>query len=128
MEVYKEFTFESAHRLPNVPEGHKCAKLHGHSYWVKVTVEGPVGEETGWVQDFADLKAAFQPLLDVLDHNYLNEITGLENPTSEVLAKWIWAEIKGNLLLLTSVEVKETSTSGCIYYGKKSGHLNRLDN
>jgi len=117
MEVYKEFTFESAHRLPNVPEGHKCAKLHGHSYWVKVTVEGPVGEHTGWVQDFADLKSAFRPLLDVLDHNYLNEISGLENPTSEVLAMWIWGHLRSELPLLSCVEVKETSTSDCAFKG-----------
>ena len=117
MEVYKEFTFESAHRLPNVPEGHKCARLHGHSYWVKVTVEGPVGEETGWVQDFADLKAAFQPVLDILDHNHLNEIRGLENPTSEVLAVWIWQKLIEHLPLLARVEVKETATSGTIFEG-----------
>lgn len=117
MEVYKEFTFESAHRLPNVPEGHKCAKLHGHSYWVKVTVKGPVGEETGWVQDFADLKCAFQPLLDVLDHNYLNEIPGLDNPTSEVLAEWIWTALLPRLPLLASIEVKETASSGCVFRG-----------
>jgi 6-pyruvoyltetrahydropterin/6-carboxytetrahydropterin synthase len=118
MEVYKEFTFESAHRLPNVPEGHKCAKLHGHSYWVKVTIEGPVGDDTGWVQDFADLKCAFRPLQERLDHNYLNEIPGLENPTSEVLGMWIWDRLLPELPLLATVEVKETSTSGCIYRGK----------
>ena len=115
MEVYKEFTFESAHRLPNVPDGHKCGRLHGHSYWVKITIEGEVGEETGWVQDFADLKEAFKPLHDRLDHNYLNEIPGLENPTSEVLAEWIWRSLEGVLPLLVAVEVKETCTSGCVY-------------
>ena len=118
MEVYKEFTFESAHRLPNVPDGHKCAKLHGHSYWVKVTVEGLVGDDTGWVQDFADLKCAFKPLEERLDHNYLNEIPGLENPTSEVLGMWIWDRLLPKLPFLAAVEVKETSTSGCIYRGK----------
>ena len=118
MEVYKEFTFESAHRLPNVPDGHKCAKLHGHSYWVKVTIDGPVGSETGWVQDFADLKCAFKPLEDQLDHNYLNEIPGLENPTSEVLSIWIWDRLLPELPLLAAVEVKETSSSGCIYRGR----------
>lgn len=115
MEVYKEFTFESAHRLPNVPDGHKCGRLHGHSYWVKITIEGEVGEETGWVQDFADLKEAFKPLHDRLDHNYLNEIPGLENPTSEVLAEWIWRNLESVLPLLVAVEVKETCTSGCVY-------------
>ncbi len=90
VEIFREFTFEAAHRLPNVPPDHKCARLHGHSYRVEVHVEGPVGETSGWVQDFGDPKAAFKPLDDQLDHHYLNEVAGLENPTSEVLAKWIW--------------------------------------
>ncbi len=120
MEVFKEFTFESAHRLPNVPEEHKCFRLHGHSYSVVVVVEGPVGQETGWVQDFADLKCAFAPLRKCLDHNYLNEIPGLENPTSEVLAEWIWDRLIGVLPLLTRVEVRETCTSGCVYRGRAS--------
>ncbi len=120
MEVFKEFTFESAHRLPNVPEEHKCFRLHGHSYSVVVVVEGPVGQETGWVQDFADLKCAFSPLRKCLDHNYLNEIPGLENPTSEVLAEWIWDRLIGVLPLLTRVEVRETCTSGCVYRGRAS--------
>jgi 6-pyruvoyltetrahydropterin/6-carboxytetrahydropterin synthase len=118
METNKQFSFESAHRLPNVPEGHKCARLHGHSYVVTVAVEGPMGEETGWVQDFADLKCAFKPLMHVLDHNYLNEIPGLENPTSEVLAIWIWTRLKVTLPMLSRVEVKETCTSGCVYRGE----------
>lgn len=120
MQVYKEFTFESAHQLPNVPEGHKCARLHGHSYWVKVGIEGPVGEETGWVQDFADLSCAFKPLHHQLDHHFLNEIDGLENPTSEVLAKWIWDRLAPALPLLAHVEVKETCTAGCVYRGEDS--------
>ena len=118
MEVNTEFTFEAAHRLPNVPLGHKCARLHGHSYVVKVAIDGPVGDDTGWVQDFADLKCAFRPLHDCLDHNYLNDIRGLENPTSEVLAIWIWDRLVEALPLLSRVEVKETCTSGCIYRGE----------
>jgi 6-pyruvoyltetrahydropterin/6-carboxytetrahydropterin synthase len=118
MEVYKEFTFESAHRLPNVPDGHKCGRLHGHSYWVKITIEGEVGEETGWVQDFADLKEAFKPLHDRLDHNYLNEIPGLENPTSEVVAVWIWKKLKPKLPMLTEVVVAETCTARAVYRGE----------
>src|SRR3954471_863290 len=82
-EIFREFTFEAAHRLPNVPEGHKCARLHGHSYRVEVRVSGEVGTETGWVVDFAEIKAAFRPLHETLDHHYLNEVHGLENPTSE---------------------------------------------
>ena len=115
MELYKDFTFEAAHRLPNVPEGHKCARLHGHSFRVRVTVQGPVGEHTGWVMDFAELKAAFRPLDERLDHRYLNEIPGLENPTSEILAQWIWRELQGELPTLSAVEVRETCTTGCVF-------------
>ena len=118
MRLYKDFSFEAAHRLPNVPAGHKCARLHGHSFLVRVTVDGPVGERTGWVMDFADLKVAFAPLHDRLDHRYLNEIAGLENPTSEVLARWIWHELQPTLPALTEIEVRETCTTGCIYRGE----------
>ena len=117
MRLYKEFSFEAAHRLPNVPVGHKCSRLHGHSFHVRVTVEGPVGNATGWVMDFADLKAAFRPVHDRLDHRYLNEIAGLENPTSEVLAQWIWRELQPALPGMVEIEVRETCTSGCIYRG-----------
>ena len=118
MRLYKDFSFEAAHRLPNVPAGHKCARLHGHSLLVRVTVDGPVGERTGWVMDFADLKVAFAPLHDRLDHRYLNEIAGLENPTSEVLARWIWRELRATLPAIAEIEVRETCTTGCIYRGE----------
>ena len=117
MEIYKEFTFEAAHRLPRVPEGHKCARLHGHSFHVAIHVTGPVPDETGWVQDFADLKDAFDPLYRQLDHHYLNEVPGLENPTSENIARWIWQRLKPTLPALSKVVVRETCTSGCIYQG-----------
>ena len=117
MEIYKVFGIEAAHRLPNVPAGHKCARLHGHSFQIEIHVDGPVGDETGWVMDFTDLKTAFQPIHDRLDHNYLNEIEGLENPTSENLARWIWKELLPTLPLLSSIVVRETCTSGCIYRG-----------
>lgn len=117
MELFKEFTFEAAHRLPNVPEGHKCARLHGHSFKVRIVVEGPVDPVMGWVIDFGDIKKAFKPIYDQLDHYYLNDIPGLENPTSEVLAKWIWEKVKPTLPLLSRVEINETCTSGCSYVG-----------
>jgi 6-pyruvoyltetrahydropterin/6-carboxytetrahydropterin synthase len=117
-EIFREFTFEAAHRLPNVPEGHKCARLHGHSYRVEIRVGGEVGEQTGWVIDFADLSAAFKPLLAQLDHYYLNEVPGLENPTSEVLARWIWDRLVTSLDGLKEVIVRETCTSGCSYRGQ----------
>ena len=94
MEIFKEFTFESAHRLPHVPEGHKCGRLHGHSFKVGLHLTGPLDPHTGWIRDFAEVKAIFKPIYDQLDHNYLNDIPGLENPTSEVIAKWIWDQVK----------------------------------
>ncbi|WP_030406556.1 6-carboxytetrahydropterin synthase QueD [Streptomyces albus] len=118
MEIFRDFTFEAAHRLPNVPEGHKCARLHGHSYTVIVHVEAPVDPESGWVMDFGDLKKAFKPLEAQLDHYYLNDIEGLENPTSEVLARWIWERLKPTLPDLSALTVRETCTSGCTYRGE----------
>lgn len=117
MRIYKEFTFEAAHQLPNVPEGHKCARLHGHSFMVKISVEGEIGEQSGWVMDFSDIKSAFSPILDRLDHYYLNDIQGLENPTSENIARWIWSELSPALPLLAEIEIRETCTSGCSYKG-----------
>jgi 6-pyruvoyltetrahydropterin/6-carboxytetrahydropterin synthase len=121
MEIFKEFTIEAAHRLPNVPEGHKCGRLHGHSFRIEVHVTGSLGETSGWVMDFAEIKAAFAPIEKQLDHNYLNEIPGLENPTSEVLARWVWDRLVGDLPALSSVVVRETCTSGCIYRGPNLG-------
>ncbi|MEO6446728.1 MAG: 6-carboxytetrahydropterin synthase QueD [Gemmatimonadaceae bacterium] len=118
MEIFKEFTFEAAHRLPNVPDGHKCARLHGHSFHVRVTLAGPPGERSGWVMDFADIKAAIRPVHDQLDHRYLNEIPGLENPTSEVLARWLWGALVPALPALAALQVRETCTSGCVYRGE----------
>ena len=121
MDIFKVFTIEAAHRLPNVPAGHKCARLHGHSFRVEVHVSGPVGDDSGWVLDFAELKAAFAPLYQQLDHHYLNEIEGLDNPTSERLAMWIWERLKPRLPQLSQVVVHETCTSGCRYRGPAAG-------
>ena len=118
MEIYKEFHFEAAHLLPNVPAGHKCARLHGHSFQVRLSVRGEAPEPSGWVMDFGDLKACFKPVLEQLDHYYLNDIPGLENPTSENIARWIWAKLQPNLPELSKVEVRETCTSGFIYRGE----------
>ena len=118
MDIFKEFTFEAAHRLPHVPADHKCARLHGHSFRVELHVRGPVDPATGWVMDFADIKRAFQPLYDQLDHYYLNEIEGLANPTSEHLARWIWRRLRPRLPGLCRVVIHETCTSGCIYQGE----------
>lgn len=118
MEIYKEFVFEAAHRLPNVPPGHKCARLHGHSWKIAIFVRGEVDAHTGWIMDYARIRAIFQPLYEQLDHNYLNDLEGLENPTSEVLAKWIWMKLKPQLPELSKVLINETCTSGCIYQGE----------
>lgn len=117
MEIFKEFSFEAAHRLPNVPEGHKCARLHGHTFYVRLSVSGEVGETSGWVMDFGDIKAAFKPIYEQLDHYYLNDIDGLDNPTSENLARWIWQKLKPALPALSHIEIRETCTSGCVYRG-----------
>lgn len=117
MDIFKIFTIEAAHRLPNVPEGHKCARLHGHSFRVEIHVSGEVDAQAGWVMDFADLKRVFWPLYEQLDHHYLNEIPGLENPTSENLARWIWRHLKPELPLLSKVVVYETCTSGAVFTG-----------
>jgi 6-pyruvoyltetrahydropterin/6-carboxytetrahydropterin synthase len=118
VEIYKVFSVEAAHRLPHVPPGHKCGRLHGHSFRVEVHVKGPVREETGWVMDFADIKGAFRPLLEQLDHHYLNEVEGLSNPTSENLARWIWHRLRPALPLLSKVVVCETCTCGSVYEGQ----------
>jgi 6-pyruvoyltetrahydropterin/6-carboxytetrahydropterin synthase len=117
-EIFKEFTFEAAHRLPHVPGGHKCGRLHGHSFRVELHVAGPVQDESGWLMDFADLKELFQPLYGRLDHNYLIEIEGLENPTSENIARWIWDRLKPTIPQLSQVVIRETCTSGAIYRGQ----------
>jgi 6-pyruvoyltetrahydropterin/6-carboxytetrahydropterin synthase len=117
VELSKEFSFEAAHRLPHVPEGHKCARLHGHSFRCEVGVRGPVDSETGWFIDYADITDAFEPIRKKLDHYYLNEIEGLANPTSEVLAQWIWQRLEGQLEGLYRVTIRETCSARCDYFG-----------
>ena len=117
MHIFKVFQLEAAHRLPNVPAGHKCARLHGHSFRIDVHVRGPLDPHLGWVMDFADIKAAFAPLFADLDHNYLNDLPGLDNPTSENLARWVWTHLKPRLALLDRIVVHETCTSACSYDG-----------
>ena len=117
MELYKVFNVEAAHLLPNLPEAHKCRRLHGHSFRIEIHVTGPVDAKAGWVMDFADISRVAGPVLDELDHHYLNEISGLENPTSENLAAWIWERLEPALPQLSSIVVGETCTSGCIFRG-----------
>jgi 6-pyruvoyltetrahydropterin/6-carboxytetrahydropterin synthase len=114
-----EFRFEAAHRLPKVPPGHKCERLHGHSFKVEIAIRGPVAEETGWLIDFADMEEAWKPLHAQLDHNYLNEVSGLENPTSEVIAGWIWERLAPVLPGLARITLFETCDARCEYEGDR---------
>ncbi len=117
-EISKTFRFEAAHRLPNVPADHRCSKLHGHSYRVIVTVTGQVEQETGWVMDFAEIKRVVEPIIEKLDHSCLNDIEGLENPTSEMLARWLWQRIQPRLPELSALTVAESDNSCCTYRGR----------
>ncbi len=117
LEIYKIFRFEAAHRLTGVPPTHKCSMMHGHSYEIQVWLKGPADSKTGFVMDFGDLAKACEPLFKQLDHAILNEIEGLENPTSENMSGWIWKKLKPQLPLLSKIVIKETESSGCIYCG-----------
>jgi 6-pyruvoyltetrahydropterin/6-carboxytetrahydropterin synthase len=117
MEIFKEFTLEAAHFLPYLPEGHKCRRLHGHSFRIEVHVCGEVQRPIGWVMDFAEINSKFQPLFEQLDHYCLNQVPGLENPTSENLARWIWQRLKPELPGLSKIIVRETCSAGCVYEG-----------
>jgi 6-pyruvoyltetrahydropterin/6-carboxytetrahydropterin synthase len=117
IELRKTFQFEAAHRLPRLPESHKCHRLHGHSFQAEMVVAGECDPALEWLVDYADLSEAFRPLWEQLDHHYLNEIPGLENPTSENIALWIWERLKPRLPLLTEVVVAETCTARCVYRG-----------
>ncbi len=115
-ELSKEFRFEAAHSLPRVPPDHKCARVHGHSYAVVVRVSGPVDPHMGWLIDYADLDRAFAPLRERLDHRYLNDVDGLENPTCEAIAAWILGKLDIPGAHISSITVKETPTSHCTLY------------
>jgi len=117
MIIYKQFSFDSAHYLPNVPVGHKCKELHGHTYHLTIFAEGRVLKKEGWVLDFSDLKSVVNPVIDMIDHKLLNDIAGLENPTTEILSMWLWDKIKSALPPLNRIELKETPSSGVIYEG-----------
>jgi len=121
VELVKDFRFEAAHWLPNVPEGHKCRRMHGHSFRGEVAVRGEVDPRTGWLIDFADLKRAVDPIVHDLDHYCLNEIAGLENPTSEMVALWLWNKLAPQVPMLHRVTIEETCTSRCHYFGPGGG-------
>lgn len=121
MEIFKEFKFEAAHSLPHLPVGHKCRNVHGHSYRIRVVLSGRCSPETGWLMDFAELKRVVKPLIDRLDHSFLNDIEGLSVSTSEMLAIWFWRQLKPQIPQLCAVECWETQTSGAIYRGEDEG-------
>jgi 6-pyruvoyltetrahydropterin/6-carboxytetrahydropterin synthase len=121
LELVTSFTFEAAHQLPHAPEHSKCRRLHGHSWKVEVHVSGAVDAETGWVIDYDDIQKACGPTHDALDHRHLNEIGGLENPTSEVIAIWIWERLVREIPGLSAIVVHETCTARCVYRGPVSG-------
>ena len=117
MTIFKQFTFDSAHFLPRVPLSHKCREIHGHTYALRIYVSGPLHPELGWVTDFTDIKAVVDPVIRRVDHKMLNNIEGLENPTCELFAVWLWDQIKPGLPALCRIELNETPTSGVIYEG-----------
>lgn len=115
--LQRDYRFEAAHFLPKVPEGHKCARVHGHSYAVTIVLEGEIDPALGWVMDFAAIDEHVMPLVRALDHRVLNDVEGLDNPTSELLACWLWDRLRGSLPVLVEVQVAETPTSRCVYRG-----------
>ena len=118
MELRRTFQFEAAHLLPKLPATHKCRRLHGHSFQAEIVVAGECDPQLGWLMDYADITEAFKPLWEQLDHRYLNEIPGLENPTSENIAVWIWERLRQKLPLLSEIIIAETCMSRCVYRGR----------
>lgn len=118
MIIFKQFTFDAAHFLPHVPDGHKCKNIHGHTYKLTVFFKDELHEHLGWVCDFADVKKIIKPVIELVDHKLINQLPGLENPTCEVLTIWFWKQIKPLLPTLHKIELYETPTSGAIYMGE----------
>ena len=120
MIVYKKFNIESARSIPNLPKTHPCHHIHGHSFKIIISVKGPVNKQNGFVTDFQDIDDAFSPFKKELDHSYLNDIEGLQNPTSENICIWIWDKIQSSLPNIYKIEIKETDSTGCIYKGERN--------
>lgn len=118
MEIYKDFSFDSAHFLPYVPDGHKCKNMHGHTYKIRVFIKGTPDPKLGWIMDFKELKDKVNPLIDQMDHKLINDIEGLENPTAENITIWFWHHLKPLLSNLSRIELYETPTTGVIYSGE----------
>jgi 6-pyruvoyltetrahydropterin/6-carboxytetrahydropterin synthase len=115
--LIKEFRFEAAQTLPNLPGDHKCKQMHGHSFKVEIAIEGEVDPEIGWIYDHAVISRAMKPILDELDHSYLNDISGLENPTIENMAAWLWRKLESQCPGLSEIVIHETPTARCVFRG-----------
>ena len=118
MKIFKKYFFETAHYMPNFPDDHKFSKIHGHSYELIIYLEGKYETKNGWIMNYEDIDKYVNPLLKKIDHNLMNHIKGLENPTSENIAKWFWVNLKIDLVDLVRVEVNRPRIGGCIYEGK----------
>lgn len=122
MIIFATFAFEAAHRLPRVPDGHKCGRLHGHNWTVEIQCDGEPDETTGWIVDFYDVQEAWERrVYSVLDHRLLNDVPGLDNPTTERIAEWIWSQLGRDIPNLFRVVVRETPAFGCVYEGPRRG-------
>ena len=114
----KDFEFESAQALPTFPEGHKCRNIHGHSFKATISIRGPVDETTGIFRDHAIISDAMRPIVQQLDHAYLNDIPGLENPTIEMMCRWLWHKLAPELPGLYEIVLHETPRARCVYRGE----------
>lgn len=117
MDLFRIYYLQCARRLPGLPDSHPCARLHGHSFEIKLTLRGDIHPKLGWVMDFDSMDSIWRRIHDQLDHRYLNDIAGLSNPSSENLAIWLWQALSGDLPQLLSISVMENHDKGCIYYG-----------
>jgi 6-pyruvoyltetrahydropterin/6-carboxytetrahydropterin synthase len=118
-QLVREYRFEAAHRLPRVPASHPCSRIHGHSYHITVTITGQVDPDMGWIVDFAEIDEHVDEIVATVDHQLLNDIPGLENPTSEILAGWLWDRLQPDLPMLSEIVVSETPSSRCVYRGER---------
>ena len=118
VELTQRYRFEAAHQLPRVPPDHKCFRMHGHSFEIEVSILGELDERTGWLLDFGEVSAVVEPLIEKeLDHRTLNDVPGLENPTSEMLCLWLWRRLTPSLPMISAITVHETCTARCTYRG-----------
>jgi len=115
--ITKEFRFEAAHTLPSLPDSHKCRQMHGHSFKVEIHIEGEVDPEIGWIYDHKVISQAMNPLLEQLDHSYLNDLEGLESPTIEIMCAWFWRKLEKDLPGLCEITIFETPTARCSFFG-----------